>query len=251
MSKQDNQCDRRDSEEKKKQKRQKKVCYSDSKTYMGTFRFRPQWQCIPFEILTSELINQVSEKTEVFNSGVLLFESSKKLVVLGRYKETKDLSHFAGGKKKIENLFIAALRELQEESLDTLHLHGDINTCPGILCIDPKRKFCFVLFFGICSETDIIEVQKSFNLKLKEKKSEAEVTSIQGIELNQFINLVKDNRKKVESFGLYEILRKMLEQYNNKIGIEKVFNNLTSKQANELNDCDRAIEQLQNISLNT
>jgi hypothetical protein len=171
-----------------------------------------------------EKFNDLREnKLIVVNSGVLLFNSETNSVVLGRYRNTNELCHMAGGskvvtksgKKKDKDIFETAIRECREETQNLIQVsEDDIHNSPCILVFEDSRvKFCYIVFI-INIKTDFKILKNEFNRKIEEKirylerndllkgkrLEQIEVTDLIEIKFDDFIKMIFENESLENKF---------------------------------------------------
>lgn len=180
-----------------------------------------------------EKFNELREnKLIVVNSGVLLFNSETDSVILGRYRNTNELCHMAGGskivnksgKKRDKDIFETAIRECREETQNLVQVsEDDIHNSPCILVFeDSKIKFCYIVFI-INIKTDFETLKEEFKKKIEEKmkqfenneflrgkrSEQIEVTDLIEIKFEDFISMIFENEtienkfKKISFKGCY------------------------------------------------
>lgn len=192
-------------------------------------RFRPGEGTRTFEHLTEEELKEL--KTEVnrniFNAGFILVDRKAENVILGKYKHGTDICTFSGGIKSTECINEGALRELNEESLNCLHVDRDISKCSGFYFI--MGTICYIYFFARMKEMDFEEVKKRFDeeakRRLERRENSLEITSLVKVPIDIFVRLVNNNRtEKFGEYTLYDLPARMLKEA--RINIKETFQKL-------------------------
>lgn len=170
-------------------------------------------------------------KLIVVNSGVLLFNGETNSVILGRYRNTNELCHMAGGsktvnkygKKRDKDIFETAIRECKEETQNLIQVsEDDIHNSPCIIVFeDLKVKFCYIVFV-INIKTDFETLRQEFNEKIEERlkyfetlkgkrstdkgsdkndrNEQIEVTDLIEIKFDDFIKMIFENESMENKF---------------------------------------------------
>lgn len=232
--------------------------YKKSKHCYG--KFRPGTFVI-FNTLDENTEKKLREKY-VINAGIILFDFDSDCVYLGVDSKYKELGHFCGGvksspeeniikrkkqhneeneKRVSENIFEGALRELKEETLDSLHLIDDITKCPGFYCV--MGNICYVHFFGTARETDFNDVTRNFEEKLKklsvcQRRAKIEMISIQKIKISDLVDTIKGEKKSINGFTLYERFQKMIKSSEVNLEEFSLKRHRPTQQKSIVDECD-------------
>lgn len=210
----------------------KETMNKNNKKRRFIIKFGPEWIFKDFKILTKDNIAFLKNNKYVCNAGTLIFNKEGRFFLLGEHSETGDLTHFAGGIKGTkETIFEGVYRELEEEACESFKLKEKIEDCPGVMVYSNKAKFCYIVFFCECIETDIEEIKSRFVENVKCHNMEEEITSIQKITVDEFEKLInitgriESRGNNFSKFKIYEVLRKIIRFSPRKELIKELFNN--------------------------